>query len=44
MEGGNLWDDSALINAFDDAMSNYKVELLSPLFLYKVLFYLLQLS
>lgn len=24
MEGGNLWDDSALINAFDDAMSNYK--------------------
>jgi hypothetical protein len=25
---GELWDDSALINAFDDAMSKYKV--LSP--------------
>jgi hypothetical protein len=43
MEGGNLWDDSALINAFDDAMSNYKVEHLS-LSLYKVLCFLLQLS
>jgi hypothetical protein len=25
---GELWDDSVLINAFDDAMSKYKV--LSP--------------
>lgn len=24
-KGGGLWDDSALINAFDDAMSKYKV-------------------